>query len=73
MARPRLLALLSTSLLLLIAAFAAPVTQAGGGCHVADGSVYTEGEGTSVIRMDRDLPVLMPAASGDGRSDRRRR
>jgi plastocyanin len=52
MARPRLLALLSTSLLLLIAALAAPVTQAGGGCHVADGSVYTEGDGTSVIRMD---------------------
>jgi plastocyanin len=38
--------------LLLIAALAAPATQAGGGCHVPDGSVYTEGDGTSVIRMD---------------------
>jgi plastocyanin len=52
MARPRLLALLFTPLLLLIAALAAPATQAGGGCHMADGSVYTEGDGTSVIRMD---------------------
>jgi plastocyanin len=52
MARPRRLALLVTPLLLLVAALAAPATQAGGGCHVADGSVYTEGDGTSVIRMD---------------------
>ena len=52
MARPRLLALLFASLLLLVAALAAPATQAGGGCHVPDGSVYTEGDGTSVIRMD---------------------
>jgi plastocyanin len=37
--------------LLLIAALAAPATQAGGGCHMPDGSVYTEGEST-VIRMD---------------------
>jgi plastocyanin len=36
---------------LLIAALAAPAIQAGGGCHMADGSVYTEGEST-VIRMD---------------------
>ena len=39
-------------LLLLIAALAAPATQAGGGCHGNDGSVYTEGDGTTVIRMD---------------------
>lgn len=38
--------------LLLVAALAAPVTQAGGGCHGDDGSVYTEGDGTAVIRMD---------------------
>lgn len=44
--------LLFTPLLLLIAALAAPATQAGGGCHMADGSAYTEGDGTSVIRMD---------------------
>ena len=37
--------------LLLIAALAAPAIQAGGGCHMPDGSVYTEGEST-VIRMD---------------------
>ncbi len=37
---------------LLIAALAAPATQAGGGCHGNDGSVYTEAAGNSVIRMD---------------------
>ncbi len=38
--------------LLLIAALAAPATQAGGGCHVPGaGDVYTEGDGTTVIRM----------------------
>jgi plastocyanin len=38
-------------LLLLVAALAAPATQAGGGCHGNDGSVYTESD-TTVIRMD---------------------
>jgi plastocyanin len=39
--------------LLLIAALAAPATQAGGGCHMPGaGDVYTEGDGTTVIRMD---------------------
>lgn len=37
--------------LLLMGALAAPAIQAGGGCHMPDGSVYTEGEAT-VIRMD---------------------
>lgn len=37
--------------LLLVAALAAPATQAGGGCRMPDGSVYAEGE-ASVIRMD---------------------
>ena len=112
--------------LLLVAALAAPATQAGGGCHGNDGSAYTEGDGNTVIRMDvcsfsptinrvpigatvrflntsnvehavvgragtwgsailpvgtefsetfdggRDVPVLVSAASGDGRGDRRR-
>jgi plastocyanin len=53
MRRRSLAALLVTSLLLLIAALAAPATQAGGGCHMPGaGDVYTEGEGTTVIRMD---------------------
>ena len=53
MRRRSLAALLVTSLLLLIAALAAPATQAGGGCHMPGaGDVYTEGDGTSVIRMD---------------------
>jgi plastocyanin len=39
--------------LLLVAAFATPVAQAGGGCHMpGPGSEYTEGDGTTVIRMD---------------------
>lgn len=39
--------------LLLIAALAAPATQAGGGCHMpGPGDVYTEGDGTTVVRMD---------------------
>ncbi len=38
--------------LLLVAALAAPAAQAGGGCHGNDGSVYTEGDGNTVIRMD---------------------
>jgi plastocyanin len=39
--------------LLLIAALAAPATQAGGGCHMPGaGDVYSEGDGTTVIRMD---------------------
>ena len=38
--------------LLLVAALAAPATQAGGGCHGNDGSAYTEGDGNTVIRMD---------------------
>jgi plastocyanin len=39
--------------LLLIAALAAPAAQAGGGCHMPGaGDVYTEGDGTTVIRMD---------------------
>ena len=38
--------------MLLVAALAAPATQAGGGCHMpGGGSVYTEGDAT-VIRMD---------------------
>lgn len=37
---------------LLIAALAAPATQAGGGCQRNDGSVYSEAEGNIVIRMD---------------------
>jgi plastocyanin len=52
MTRRSTAALLFTSVLLLVAALVAPATQAGGGCHMADGSVYTEGDGTSVIRMD---------------------
>ena len=52
MRRRSLAALLVTSLLL-IAALAAPATQAGGGCHMPGaGDVYTEGDGTTVIRMD---------------------
>jgi plastocyanin len=50
MRRTTIAALIAPALLLL-AALAAPATQAGGGCHMADGSVYTEGEST-VIRMD---------------------
>ena len=45
------IAALIAPVLLLIAALATPATQAGGGCHMPDGSVYTEGE-ASVIRMD---------------------
>jgi plastocyanin len=50
--RRNTIAALIAPALLLIAALAAPATQAGGGCHMPDGSVYTEGDGTSVIRMD---------------------
>lgn len=47
----RILALASTALLGLAAIAAPALVQAGGGCH-DDGSVYMEGEGTTVIRMD---------------------
>lgn len=39
-------------LVLVLAALAAPTTQAGGGCNRPDGSVDAEGEGNTVIRMD---------------------
>ena len=49
----RSLALLSAVLLLLLAGALPAAIQAGGGCHGdADGSVYMEGAGTTVIRMD---------------------
>ncbi len=52
MRRTTIAALIAPALLL-IAALAAPATQAGGGCHMPGaGDVYTEGEGTAVIRMD---------------------
>lgn len=51
MRRRSLAATVLAPLLLLIAALAAPATQAGGGCHAPDGSVYMEGDAT-VIRMD---------------------
>ena len=51
MSRRSITATFLVPFLLLIAALAAPATHAGGGCHVPDGSVYTEGEST-VIRMD---------------------
>jgi plastocyanin len=39
--------------LLLVAALAAPATQAGGGCHIPGaGDVYTESDGNTVVRMD---------------------
>lgn len=52
MPRRSIIATTLAPFLLLVAALAAPATQAGGGCHMPDGSVYTEGDGTSVIRMD---------------------
>lgn len=51
MSRRSIIPTILVPFLLLIAALAAPATHAGGGCHVPDGSVYTEGEST-VIRTD---------------------
>jgi plastocyanin len=51
MRRTTIAALIVPALLLIAAIAAVPATQAGGGCHMPDGSVYTEGEST-VIRMD---------------------
>ena len=49
----RSLALLTAVLLLLLAGALPAIVEAGGGCHGdADGSVYMEGAGTTVIRMD---------------------
>jgi plastocyanin len=49
----RSLALLPAVMLLLIAGALPAIVEAGGGCHGdADGSVYMEGAGTTVIRMD---------------------
>ena len=52
MTRRSVVATALTPFLLLVAALAAPATQAGGGCHGNDGSAYTEGDGNTVIRMD---------------------
>jgi plastocyanin len=52
MTRRTIVATALTPFLLLVAALAAPATQAGGGCHGNDGSAYTEGDGNTVIRMD---------------------
>jgi len=52
MRRRSILASLIVLPLILAAAVAAPfVVQAGGGCHVADGSVYAEGTAT-IVKMD---------------------
>ena len=50
----RILALVSTALLLLAAIAAPALVQAGGGCHGDGngGSAYMEADGTTVIRMD---------------------
>jgi plastocyanin len=49
----RSLALLAALLLLALTSAAPAIVAAGGGCHGdADGSVYMEGDGTTVIRMD---------------------
>ena len=53
MSRRSIAAATFVPLLLILAALAAPATQAGGGCHMpGSGAVYTEGDGTTVIRMD---------------------
>jgi plastocyanin len=50
----RILALASLALLVMSAIAAPALVQAGGGCHGDGngGSVYMEGDGTTVIRMD---------------------